>query len=237
MKDELKKYGFSEKEVEVYISCLKLGSETASKIAIDSKIKRSTTYEILESLINKGIISTYKKENKSFFQAENPTRLVSILKEKEKLISTIIPDLEAIMKKQFEKPQVKLYVGKEGIKSIFEEIIEKKMDYWLIGNIDIFKELKYYFPNFIKRRIKAGIKVKILEEKSELNEIHKKTAKESNREIRSLKFKPDSEIIIYGNNVSFITVLNNEFIGVKITNEFIVNTQRQLFNILWENSE
>lgn len=234
MQEELKHYGLSEKEIKIYLSNLKLGTTTANQISIDSGVKRTTTYEVIESLKQKGIISTFKKDKKSFFEAANPKRLISILKEKQKLIENILPELEQIKQSTTEKPQAQVFIGKEGIKTIFEEILEKKMDYWISGNTDIFTKLGFYFPNFIQRRIEAGIKARVIETRSELTESHKKTAKKDNREIRFLEFKPKSQIVIYENNVAFITISDEELVGIKITNKFITETQKQLFEILWD---
>jgi HTH-type transcriptional regulator, sugar sensing transcriptional regulator len=234
MQEELKHYGLSEKEIKIYLSNLKLGTTTANQIAIDSGVKRTTTYEVIESLKQKGIVSTFKKDKKSFFEATDPKRLISILKEKEKLIENILPELEKMQKSTSEKPTVQLFIGKEGIKTIFEEILEHKMDYWISGNTDIFEKLGYYFPNFIQRRIKAGIHARVIETRSGLTKEHKRTAKKDNRKIKFLDFKLKSQIVIYENNAAFITISDEELVGIKITNKFIIETQKQLFEILWK---
>ena len=46
--------GFSKKEADVYLAILSLGKGTASKIAREAQVMRTTVYEVLSSLFNKG---------------------------------------------------------------------------------------------------------------------------------------------------------------------------------------
>src|SRR3989344_2844839 len=54
MEDELRDYGLSEKEIKVYIACLKAGACTANRISELADLRRGTTYDIIESLKEKG---------------------------------------------------------------------------------------------------------------------------------------------------------------------------------------
>ncbi|MBI3888691.1 helix-turn-helix domain-containing protein [Candidatus Nomurabacteria bacterium] len=73
----LKNFGFSEKEISVYLALIELGSSSVRTIAGKAKVNRGTTYDILKSLINMGIVSYYKKESKQYFIAEWPSPQIS----------------------------------------------------------------------------------------------------------------------------------------------------------------
>ena len=51
---ELTAFGLSEHESEIYIALLKAGRVTANRIATITGLKRSTTYDNLSLLMNKG---------------------------------------------------------------------------------------------------------------------------------------------------------------------------------------
>ena len=87
MEDELRDYGLSEKETKVYIACLKAGACTANRISELADLRRGTTYDILESLKGKGIISSFKSGKKYQFQATEPKELLVLLKEKKHRLS------------------------------------------------------------------------------------------------------------------------------------------------------
>ncbi|MBD3360848.1 hypothetical protein GF366_03535, partial [Candidatus Peregrinibacteria bacterium] len=55
----LKNLGLSEKEAMVYFSTIKIGTAPVSKIAQAAKINRVTTYDILEKLKQKGLVSHF----------------------------------------------------------------------------------------------------------------------------------------------------------------------------------
>ncbi|MBS3158284.1 hypothetical protein J4206_03275, partial [Candidatus Woesearchaeota archaeon] len=53
VEEQLREYGLSDKEAKVYLACLKAGVCTANKISILTDLRRSTTYDVLESLKSK----------------------------------------------------------------------------------------------------------------------------------------------------------------------------------------
>jgi sugar-specific transcriptional regulator TrmB len=73
----------SEKEAKVYIASLELGLSTIQEIAGKSQISRSTTYEVIESLMEKGLMSALTKGKKKYFSAESPEKLMSLIDIKE----------------------------------------------------------------------------------------------------------------------------------------------------------
>ena len=56
-KESLKHIGLNEKEIQIYLSLLELGSSTVLAIAKRSGIKRPTAYLVLQSLVEKGFAS------------------------------------------------------------------------------------------------------------------------------------------------------------------------------------
>ena len=77
---ELISLGFAEKEAAVYIAALTLGPSSVQEIAQKSGINRATAYLLIESLIERGLMSSFVKDKKKSFEAEPPDRLLSILR-------------------------------------------------------------------------------------------------------------------------------------------------------------
>src|SRR3989344_3606940 len=76
----LQTFGFSEKEVDVYIALLELGKGTVTKISLQAGINRTTGYDILGSLVNKRLVSVSGKEPKQEYAAEPPKAITEYLK-------------------------------------------------------------------------------------------------------------------------------------------------------------
>ena len=74
LKNLLVDIGLKAKEADVYIAILSLGQGTASKIAKKARIVRTTAYDILSSLFNKGLVTLTGKEPKQEYVAESPDK-------------------------------------------------------------------------------------------------------------------------------------------------------------------
>src|SRR5271169_2125521 len=120
MLKELQDMGLLEKEARVYLAALELGRTTAEKLALHAKVNRSTTYVQLESLMKKGLMSTYEEGKKTYFAPESPELLKRFLvkqKEeigsKEKDLTNFLPELLRQFQSAGERPVVRFFPGKE----------------------------------------------------------------------------------------------------------------------------
>ena len=75
----LQNLGLSDKEIEVYLSNLELGTQPASVIARRVKIPRNTTRFILDKLVERGIIEKTKRANTQLYSPEEPKNLINLL--------------------------------------------------------------------------------------------------------------------------------------------------------------
>src|SRR5579863_3090049 len=99
----LKQLGFSEKETNVYLTLLKNGPSSVRTLALSSGINRGTTYDILKSLKENGLVSYYHKATKQFFVAEDPSALnttlehrIDNLEEVRSHLTQAIPELKSL---------------------------------------------------------------------------------------------------------------------------------------------
>jgi len=120
----LKELGFSEREIKVYLAMLELGETTVGPIASKTKIQHSKVYQTLEKLIDRGLISFVMKSKTKYFFAQEPKLIMNMLKEKERELSEILPQLEK--RREFAKEQqiATVYEGYKAIKSMFDLILD-----------------------------------------------------------------------------------------------------------------
>ena len=155
----LEDFGLSKKEVQVYLSLLRLGGSTVSRLAKETKINRITVYDVLKYLGSKGLVSSIDKNSKKYFSAADPKILINLLEEKKEKIKSILPQLEVQKKTVKEITKLEFYEGKSGMKVIMDDIIKTGVAVLSFGTRYKLSEfLKYYVPQFIKNRIKYGIK-------------------------------------------------------------------------------
>src|SRR3989338_18474 len=118
--------GFDEKTERVYRALLYLADATATRIAEETGLIRTSIYHILENLINMGLVSTSVHRGTKRFIAENPNKIKSYFEQRLILAERIIPELRKDMSKTFSNSEIKIYRGKEAIKSITEDALNTK---------------------------------------------------------------------------------------------------------------
>ena len=226
MEQQLREFGLNNNEIKVYKACMELGSSSVTRISERANIYRTLTYEVLKSLSEKGLVSSVVKDRKKYFEAASPRKFVAILKEKEKRINEILPQMLAIQKSVKVKPSITLYEGKEGIKTVMENVlVEAKEFAGLSPKKALLNLLKYYTPHFVERRAKAKIKVRLL--------IDEKPLTEKYLEYRIIKKKFDTGYWIYNNKVIIYSLLTRNPLAIEIENEDFAKTMRIIFELAW----
>ena len=243
---ELQDIGLSEKEAKIYSAALELGAATADQLAKHSKIVRSTTYVQLESLMEKGLMSTYEQGKKTFFAPETPKLLKRFLaKQKENIgakendLASFLPDLLRQFEGAGERPVVRFFPGKEGVATVREEMLNcKDKKTYAIFSPEHLSNIfgSEYLDGYSNRRKGKGIHSKGIY-------IHKEYfGRAGLDELTERKFLPREkfpltiEISIFDNN-TVIFPLEGALFGMMITNKQIADSMKVFFNFLWEQAE
>ncbi|MCK5026031.1 MAG: hypothetical protein KAS15_05535 [Nanoarchaeota archaeon] len=234
MKEELRRYGLSEKEIGVYLSLLKLGNATTNRISEITDIRRSTVYEVLESLKKKGLVGGFQKHKKQYFNAAKPSVLIDLLHDKENMIKTILPDMNKLSQLICEKPRVEVFAGISGIKTASEDMLNYK-EILIYGATTLADNLLgHYNANFAERRTKKKIMLKAVIAKDVPDHMLKTNVRRYTK-IRTLQFFKghNSVYFIYGSKVMIMT-LGEELMIMRVTSSLLVESQRIIFNFLWD---
>src|SRR3989338_1293596 len=119
----LAEFGLEEKEAEVYLASLVLGSTTILKLANQSGVNRTTTYEIINNLERKGLMKKEIRGLKTLFAPEPPEKLENTLKFKMKLLKQTLPELESKYHLKSTGSAIKYYEGLTAIKNLYDDIL------------------------------------------------------------------------------------------------------------------
>ena len=228
--------GLTEKEAEVYLALVELGSSSATHVIQKTGLHRAVVYDLLERLIEKGLVGHVIQGRKRFFEATSPNRLMGILKEKEEKIQTILPHLLELS--QFkEHLDIRIYKGKEGIKSIFEDILIEKRPWFVFGATGKFKELFHaYFIHFHNRRARLKIPLKIIfDERIKSEKREKELTYSKIRYLPKHYIKP-STTFIYSDKVTII-IWSPEPMAFLIRSKNVADSYRDFFDILWKSAK
>ena len=113
IKKVLENMGFSPNEIKVYLALNNHGSSKAGKISKIAQIDRSSCYNSLKTLIEKGLVSYVSIGKIKWFQATGPRKLLDYLKEQEEDVKGILPELQKRHKAAKIEGQVRMFKGEK----------------------------------------------------------------------------------------------------------------------------
>ncbi len=242
-KKQLMEIGFSDKEAAVYLALLELGPSMVAHIARKAKINRTTGYDILEMLCAKGLVNALGEGAIKKYVAEAPQKLFDYAQKQAKQaeinlsqVKKLLPELQSIFS-QKERPKVKFYEGKEGLKQVYEDTLTTKNPPLLGYSCaePMHQALPNFLPKYLKKRVAKKIYARMIAPDTVGIRELVKTDKQNLRESRLLpKEKLDLaiEINIYDNKVMLASW--EEDLGIIIESEKIAQAQKQIFELAWE---
>ncbi|MEK7569343.1 MAG: helix-turn-helix domain-containing protein [Patescibacteria group bacterium] len=246
LKNLLIDVGLKEKEADVYLSILALGQGTASKIARRAHIVRTTVYDILSSLFDKGLVTLTGKEPKQEYVAESPDNLkiyleAELAKRKTDLDDandSLIPQLKSVHNVS-NRPKVMFYEGEEGIRRVYEDTLTSREPIRAYADIEnMYRGLPGYFPEYFKRRAEKNIKIRAVIPNSAEGRERKSKDKE---ELRESALVPENifhftpEINIYDNKVMIASW--REKLGIIIESAEIAEAMKTIYELSWKEAK
>jgi hypothetical protein len=179
------------------------------------------------------------KDNKKYFRAINPNKLLEIETQKLEELNKIIPRLNELISRPKEQTNVELYSGKSVIRVIQRNILEvlsktkEKRENLVIGvDEKRFMEIDpIIMEQFFNQMKKNKFKEKVLVREGDTFLPAKKTTTEY-KFLPKKHFEPTSTFI-YGNKIA-IVIFTEPLYGLIIENKILANTYRKQFNLLWK---
>ncbi len=240
----LKEYGLDENEIKAFLFLVGNKELTAYIIAKETQIHRSTCYDVLERLIMKGFISVINKNNKKYYSANEMSRVISQLKDKETILLSLIPKLQSF--EQTQETKIRLLEDAEGQKQfnfdLFTAVKNKQISFcYMIGNTYASTLSSNIFIERLIKEIKSLILNKRIEYKGVWDErfrsdklILQYNHLGENRFLKSLPSKVGT--IITNNFVAFLYTMDKPYV-VEVKNKLIAEEMKVYFENLWNISQ
>ena len=239
-KEILKELGLSKNEIKIYLALLRSGSAPAGKITKEIGIHRRNVYDSLERLMKKGLVGFVVKDKTKHFEAVNPYRFLDMIHEekekidkKEKNVSSMLTDLLAMKGTPKNGKSVLILSGVKGIKNVLEDVLRTGQENLVLGAHKPPAPIKNYLERFHKKRMRMGIKEKLIFNKSDSGRASD-LSKMPHTKIKYLSKEYDGNVSvnIYGDKVAIL--MWSEPMAILIENKEIAKIFRSYFNALWE---
>jgi sugar-specific transcriptional regulator TrmB len=241
----LKKIGLTGSEIKVYLGLLKTGISSKGPILREAKIAPSKIYNILDKLMEKGLVSTITKNNVKNYSAAPIERLREIinfkrkeLEKDEKDLNSILPILLSIQKGKNET-KAEIFRGWKGMATAYSEALthlKKDNEVLILGASKGYnpERSKDFFSKYSNLSREKGISIRMI-----LNENSRKYISEMENELKtkfSKRFleKTSPAEIVTTKEYTAIVILKDEPIVIAIKDKETAESFITYFNILWD---
>lgn len=237
IRSQLKTLGFTEKEIQVYLSLLRVGPSFASTIARISGVKRTSVYDILNNLLERNLIQSIDNKKNILFYVDDIKKILYEEKQKLKVAEEVISLLEK--SKIADSPSdVRYYKGVEKYREFYEEILRvkpKEVMTWI--NLESFYKATNgdREESWTKERVEKKIFARMILQDTPMAHALRKSDKKNYRETRLFPAdKPfASSCVFYDNRICFFDT-SDEIRVIEIKNPVIYQMQKQIFELNWE---
>ncbi|HLC73302.1 MAG TPA: helix-turn-helix domain-containing protein, partial [Candidatus Nanoarchaeia archaeon] len=213
-----------------------------------SGVAKSIIYQLLEKLIQKGLVSYITKEKTRYYQASDPHKLIEYIEENEKKlaenknkIENLIPTLLA-KQNQNKEQTATIYEGFKGMIAVHEHTylkLEKGDEFFYLG---IAPEQPEHFHAYWQRdhlrRAKAGIHCKLLFHPNTDKKILKNRNSYKLCDARYMPTEINTPAWIMGyKDVTVIGFPSSNPITLEIVNQEIADSFKSYFEEFWKKSK
>jgi DNA-binding MarR family transcriptional regulator len=245
LKQLLTDIGFTQKEADLYLALLHFGAQPASAIARTIGANRITAYQILQELAKKGVVSTQKRINVTFFAAEPPERLISYVEKKRGCIESSLHNLcdhilefQTLVNPAVSAPKVKTFGGLSGIRAVYEDTLSSRGCVFSIQDLaNISEGLRtFVFSKYIPKRLCSGMECKLVLPDNKANRVFSELHGKQLRQVRYVSPKAipfQAAVILYDDKTAIISDRSSESFGVIIESDAFYRTMLGIFNVVW----
>lgn len=244
MKENLTQFlastGLSEQRAKLYLACLAAGKATACQLADAVGLGRTTIYDNLEALEEKGLVRVVHEGKRKHYVPLHPKELYKQVTNQRDQLKDLLPDFLAVYAAESKEPFVQLFTGMRAAREVYEDILSTKIKEYIYlsapettwGRVE-----KKYMKDWVEKRVAKGIKSRRLATKQQETPQEKWLTgeKEYLRQIRYLPEYVDlkNSIYIYGNNIGVIST-KDEGAAFIIYSPDMAFSLKQVCEFLWQ---
>ena len=248
----LEEIGFYENEVEVYLELLRIGKARPSALAKATGLKRSTVYSVVDTLLEKGVITEDLAGKSRYLVALPPDDLTNLIKKdakllnrKKRLVHKAIDELALLPTgTQYSVPQIR-FIEDENIEDhLYKEtpkwhksLMKKDNVWWGFQDPTLVENYKDWIL-WHWSVSPEEIELKLITSESD---IERQMVKESlkRRQIRFWKKGLDFTATTWVAGDYLIMIYTNErpFYLIEIHNPVLAHNMREVFKGIWKDLE
>lgn len=235
---DLSSFWLTENQSILYQTWLQYGSRTVTFLAMKTWFHRVSAYNTLQELVQAGYCSCITKGNTGYYTMADPNFIKEKIQQKLRSFDTILPQLQALHSTTQGIFKVKLYQGREWIKSLYDEVTYSKTSlkaFLWADHIDPEIE-KYLYTVYLPKRIHAWIFCQAIVSDTDANRYFADSNNVPNTKTRIIPnktFDLDCEMILFDNTKLLVATLSpDEMSGLLIESKNLHKSLENIFDLL-----
>lgn len=231
--EDFKELGLTSNEAKVYTTLVERGKMGAGGISSASGVSYSRIYDILESLVHKGLIVIVPEKTKKYLPG-NPDAFIKLLDEKENIIKRAKEKVKELKKFYDIKEKNPVEMGM-GIKSFYKIVSASKTAEKYDYSIKWTSEFRPEWVESQKKKLKKGVDVKVLtrHDKETLDNV--KSWFKINKNIKSIQNEGIAMSIVDDEEVMIGLIKSN--VTLLIRNKQFAKIMKKLFLAYYDKAD
>ncbi len=230
---DLETIGLTEMESKAYEAILKLEEATASEISNSSDVPYGRIYEVLESLVSKGLVRVAPERPKKY-SVSNPSNLKEMIEDKKQELNDLEEKVEGLRQTYESAPERSVWVtkGKKAFHKVVQELPDpEEYEY----NIKYTSQFHPVWARETGEAVEKGVDFKILTRYDEETEEDVAKWLDITEDIREIENEGVAMAII-DDEVLFLGLIKSET-SLVIRDKPLIKMIKNLFLSKWEKSD
>jgi HTH-type transcriptional regulator, sugar sensing transcriptional regulator len=242
---ELSELDLTEGQVNVYEALLELGNAGIHDIQEKTGHERRAIYDILNKLIDKGLVTFIVEKGIKSYQLTHPRNLKETIEKKQEILENLhekLPQITGMFESKKPKIRAEVYRGNDAMKAFLNEALDYNESYWIGGNSGVEQhtiDMNLWFKRWDIKRVKAKHLMHDLVDHGTFLEDYKPTdIKKHKKNFYKYNQLPKNlrspmVIIMYGNKVCQV-LWGKQSWGFVIESKEIKESFMKYFNYFWK---
>lgn len=226
----------------MYLALLELGESTPLSVSRVARVKRPTTYVILQELLEKGLVTHVTRGRGVHYRALDPSVLYESQESALAQLKGALPLLSSLADRGADGllrsvSDMRVFQGVSGLKQIMQDTLSAKGEIlcWVDLELVTNKVFRDYWARYIRQRVAKRLRVRAIMVADQAAISFRARDREELREsvlIPKADYPLNGEMNIYNDKIAILSY--DEPVGVIIQNRAIADMQRSIFNLSFQ---
>lgn len=245
------KLGLESELADMYLALHSHGPQSISELSRNSKVERTRIYRLIDKLMESNLIEVETQYKRGIIKAAPISNLRILINQREEALKNLQDELglieQTLARNSLSNPatRVQFYHGPEGIRQMLWNELNAKTEVLAYAN-RILEEatgkafMSRWTDEFERRALQCRLLVN--DDFAKSWQAGKRSGIATNRKVKGMDYvRVPADVFqikhlcdMYDNVTAYYHWKDNEVFGIEIYNEAIADSQRQLFELVWQ---